>query len=150
MVLALAGIAAIPAFSLASGDGSSAAPGLTVTPSTGSPTVSLTFVFRAPDRSGSSAGTRIGYGLSVTGPAGTGSEAGCVAAREVPVPDATKGSEVSVTVDPTDSGGAWCQGTFTARVSEFATPVCALGALCPQLVRLIGIVGSTRFRIVAP
>jgi len=146
VVLVLAGVAAIPAFSLAGGDGGSGAPGLMVTPSTGSPTASLTFVFKVPDRSGPSGSIRIGYGLSVTGPAGTG----CVSVREVQLPDAAKGSDVSVTVDSAHLAGAWCQGKFTGRVSELATPVCKVGTLCPQFVRLVGIVASTTFRITAP
>ena len=63
---------------------------------------------------------------------------------------ATAGREVSVTLDPARLGGLWCQGDYTARVLELQTPVCTPGEMCPQFIRVVGVVASGSFRVIAP
>ena len=156
IVLALAAIVAVPAFSLADRGGGSGSPGLTrgsqssgltVTPPTGGPSTPFAFRFRAPAASGAlSATTRLSYVLSVVGP----SRPGCLAARSSPVPDVvTEGSEVLVTLDPAKLGGSWCSGSFQAQVAELQTPVCPPATMCPQFVRLVGVVARAGFRVTA-
>jgi hypothetical protein len=41
----------------------------------------------------------------------------------------------------------WCPGVYTARVVEQQTPVCKPGLLCPQYIRLVGVVGRASFRV---
>ena len=148
-VLVVAAVAAI-SFALTSGSdvgiGSSSGPGLTVSPVIGDAATTFAFDFRAPDASGSNGGTRLGYTLGIVGPSGSG----CVGSRSAQVPDVSKGAEVSVTVGPTELGDPWCPGTYNARVSEFATPVCAPGTMCPQFIRVVGTVGRTSFRVRVP
>jgi len=144
IVLVTAVIVAVPAFSLADRDGGPEAPGLVVTPGTGSPSTPFVFRFRAPDASGVvSSATRLSYRVSVLG----SSRPGCLAARSSPVPNVTKGTEVSVTLDPAKLGGSWCAGNFQAQVAELQTPRCPAAAMCAQFVRLVGVVARTRFRV---
>jgi hypothetical protein len=154
--LILLGIAAVPAISLAgcgsaqpgpgakrSAGANPAEHGLSVTPSSGSPTTTFSLRFTALASSGAVGGSRIGYTLSLTGFGGTG----CIGARSVPTPAATKGEPVTITLDPAHLGGTWCTGTYTARVVEVETPVCTAGMMCPQFVRVIGTVASATFRV---
>jgi hypothetical protein len=148
-VLVVAGIAAVSAMSLASGDSSSnSAAGssghvLTVDPSSGSPGTAFTFSFTAPDTTGSSGKTDLTYDLAVSGPA----QAGCLTARSVAAPAATKGSPVTVTLDPAKLGGHWCAGTYSAKVTEIQRPVCLPGTMCPQYIRVVGTVATGSFRV---
>ncbi len=146
-VLVVAAIVAVAVFSLADGDGGSGSPGLVgliVTPGAGAPATVFAFRFRAPASSGAvGATTRVSYLLSVLGP----SRSGCLAARSSPVPDVAKDSDVSIALDPAKLGGSWCLGSFQAQVSELQKPVCPPGTMCPQFVRLIGVVARTRFRV---
>ncbi len=143
-MLVVAAIVAVAVFSLADGDGGSGSPGLVVTPGAGAPATVFAFRFRAPASSGAvGATTRVSYLLSVLGP----SRSGCLAARSSPVPDVAKDSDVSIALDPAKLGGSWCPGGFQAQVSELQTPVCPLGTMCPQFVRLVGVVARTRFRV---
>lgn len=118
---------------------------LVVTPRSGGPATSFTFTFKAPDSSGVMGKTRLGYTLSVIGPA----RAGCVAARSSSVPSVAKGATVSLGLVPARLGGRWCPGTFRAQVTEVQTPVCAPGTMCPQYIRVVGVVARTTFRVSA-
>ena len=98
----------------------------------------FTVRFTAPDTTGTSGKTDLAYDLALSGP----TQAGCLAARSVAVPAATKGSPVTVTLDPAKLGGQWCAGTYTAKVTEIQRPVCLPGAMCPQYIRVVATVGS--------
>lgn len=152
------GIAVVLAISLAScgqssssaspGGSSNPAPqptdhGLTVTPSTGGPRTTFSLRFIAPASSQRMAHSKIGFTLGLAGPPGIG----CIGSRSVELPAAIKGDPVPITLDPARLGGAWCVGTFKARVLELGTPVCGAGTMCPQFVRVIGTVGKTTFRV---
>jgi hypothetical protein len=155
-------VAAVPVISLAGCGGSasnhpsasesttsarssgSASSGLTVSPRTGGQMTTFTLSLTAPTSSRNLAHVRIGYTLSVTGPAGQG---GCIAARSVGVPSASKGTPVSIALNPARLGDNWCVGTYTARAVEIESPICAPGTMCPAFIRVVGAVGEATFRV---
>jgi hypothetical protein len=118
--------------------------GLTVDPRTGNPLTTFTLRFIAPAATRRIGHSRFGYVLSLTSVGGPG----CLAARSIAVAAARRGELIPVTLDPRRLGGIWCLGSYTARVVEVETPVCAPGNMCPQFVRVVGTVGSTTFRVV--
>jgi hypothetical protein len=118
---------------------------LTVMPLQGKRATSFTFTFTPPGTAGRQGQTNLAYQLGVRGPA----QAGCLTARAAPIPQATAGRQVSVTLDPARLGGLWCQGDYVARVSELQTPVCTPGEMCPQFIR-VAIVATGSFRVTGP
>jgi hypothetical protein len=120
-------------------------PALTVTPGTGAPTTVFELRFTAPASTGTSDGSRRGFQLGVSGP----QRPGCVAASSEALPSATRGASVEVGLDPAKLGGRWCPGTYSVRVDEVQAPVCSPGMMCPQLVRVVAVVGRVQFRVVA-
>jgi hypothetical protein len=88
----------------------------------------------------------LGYTLGVLGP----SQPGCLAARSAAAPAASAGREVSLTLAPAKLGGLWCQGDYTAKVTEVQTPVCTPDQMCPQFIRVVGTVARGSFRVLAP
>lgn len=87
----------------------------------------------------------VSYTLSVSGPV----RSGCVGVHGMLVPGAGDGGPVSVAVGPSQLGGRWCTGDYTARVEELLRPVCPPGAMCPDFIRLVAVFGPARFRITA-
>jgi hypothetical protein len=67
----------------------------------------------------------------------------------VAVPVTGPGGSVDIPLDPAKLGGRWCPGTFAVRVDEVQRPACSPGMMCPQFIRVIGIVGRTSFRVIA-
>jgi hypothetical protein len=120
-------------------------PALSVTPDTGAPTTVFELRFTAPASTGTSGGSRRGFQLGVSGPR----RPGCVGASSEALPSATRGASVDVGLDPAKLGGRWCPGTYFVRVDEFQAPACSPGMMCPQFVRVVGIVGRAQFRVVA-
>lgn len=116
---------------------------LNVTPATGDPNSVLTFSFRAPMASGRQHGLELSYGLSVTGPRGSG----CIATHGVTIPPVRQGQAVSIPLGPAQLGGRWCVGTYSASVTGVARPVCEPGEMCPQFIRLVAVAGPASFRI---
>jgi len=116
---------------------------LSATPSAGSPTTTFSLRFTAPAASGRVGGSRLGYTLSLTGPGAVE----CIGARSLPVPATTRNAPTQIELAPGRLGGRWCAGTYTTRVVELETPVCAPGTMCPQFVRLVGTVATARFRV---
>ena len=120
-----------------------AAPGpLTASPATGGPTSNVTFTFRPRSLAYSGHQIAVTYGLSIHGPV----RSGCVGEHAVGVP-VTRLAPESVTVGPSQLGGRWCTGTYTARVEAVARPVCAPGTMCPQFVRIVASFGPATFKI---
>ena len=117
---------------------------LNVNPATGDPSSVLTFSFRAPMASGRQHGMEVSYGLNVTGPRGSG----CIATHGMAIPPVRQGQAVSIPLGPTQLGGRWCVGAYSARVTGLARPVCQAGEMCPQFVRLVAVAGPASFRIV--
>lgn len=99
--------------------------------------------FTAPATAGAKGSTRLGYQLSLAGP----SEPGCPVSRALPSPEPRKDQAVAIRLVPDRLGGSWCSGVYTARVSEVQTPVCKPGSVCPQYIRMVGIVGHVSFRV---
>ncbi len=143
VAVAAAVIAAL--FIILPSGGGSPRPGLTVSPARGDPRTTFTFTFRAP-ASGSSARTRLGYTLGLSGPLASG----CRSAHSSPVAPARRGVDVTARVGPVQLGGSWCPGAYEATVTEFAIAACPTGAMCPQFIRIVGIVARAGFVVGGP
>jgi hypothetical protein len=148
-VLVAAGIATVSAISLANGDSGSGpsagsgSRGLTISPSSGGPATAFSLSFTAPDSTGRSGNTSLAYDVAAAGPSG----AGCLPTASAGAPPATKGGQVSVTLDPARLGGQWCPGTYTVKVTEIQRPVCLPGTMCPQYIRVVANVATGTFRV---
>jgi hypothetical protein len=140
-----AGIAAtVVAAALVAGCGSSSASkGLTVSPKHPGPSSTVTFSFTAPTRGGVVGKVIDSFSLSVTGPAG----AACKGSAEAQGPSVAKGAVERIPLGPSQLGTKWCVGPYTARVFEIQRPYCKPGVVCPQYVRVAGIVAKTSFSI---
>jgi hypothetical protein len=137
-------VATIAAAALVAGcGGSSAKQGLTLSPQHPRPSSTVTFSFTAPTRAGIVGKVIDSYSLSVTGPAG----ANCKGSAEQAGSPVAKGATERISLGPTQLGANWCVGPYTARVFEIQRPYCKPGVLCPQYVRVAGIVAKTSFSI---
>jgi hypothetical protein len=116
---------------------------LSVSPLVGSPTTTFELRFVAPASTRSAGGQRLGYDIGLAGPAGNG----CLASRSVGVSAATAGVAIPISLDPAKLGGRWCVGTYTLRVSEIQAPDCSAMTVCPQFVRVVGVVARASFRV---
>ena len=129
------------------GSGTAAPPGgsgaLAVTPAVGSPRSVIHFEVTLPYRTGPQGSLEIANALSVVGP----QRPGCVGAHQEALPSLPTGQMAGVTVGPSQLGGPWCPGAYTARVEVVARPKCGPGQMCPQFVRLLAVLGPVRFRI---
>ena len=117
--------------------------GLTVSPQHPHPSSNVTFSFTSPTRAGIVGKVIDSYSLSVTGPAGA-------TARARPNRRArrsAKGATERISLGPAQLGANWCVGPYTARVFEIQRPYCKPGVVCPQYVRVAGIVAKTSFSI---
>jgi hypothetical protein len=117
--------------------------GLTLSPAKPHPASSVTFSFVAPTPAGRVGKVIDSYSLSVTGPAG----AGCKGSQEVAGGPVAKGATEHIKIGPAQLGANWCVGPYTARVFEIQRPYCKPGAVCPQYVRVAGIVARTSFAV---
>ena len=115
---------------------------LSVSPTSGSPQSVIRFSFTSPGAT-ADAGTQVSQSLSVVGP----HRSGCVGMHDQAVPLAPSGQAVAVSVGPAQLGGAWCLGTYTARVELLARPKCGQGMMCPQFIRVVAVLGPATFRI---
>jgi hypothetical protein len=116
---------------------------LTAVPTDGHPTSTVRFTLVAPAASGRRGQGQLSYALSIAGPQGSG----CVAQHESAVDVRTAGQPVTVGVGPAQLGGRWCPGSYAARVTELARPVCGPAQVCPQFIRVVAVIGPVRFRI---
>ncbi len=138
-------VATVVAAMLVVGCGGSSATkkGLTVSPEHPHASSSITFSFTAPVRAGVVGKVVNSFSLSVTGPAG----ANCKGSDERAGSSAAKGATEQITLGPAQLGANWCVGPYTARVFEIQRPYCKPGVLCPQYVRVAGIVAKTAFSV---
>lgn len=147
-------VATIAAAALVAGCGGSSAtqsqprlPGhqhsLTVSPRHPHASSTITVSFTAPIRAGIVGKVINSFSLSVTGPAG----ANCKGSAEQAGSPVAKGATEQIALGPAQLGTNWCVGPYTARVFVIQRPYCKPGALCPQYVRVAGIVGTTSFSI---
>jgi hypothetical protein len=118
--------------------------GLTVSPTTATPTSQIRFGFTAPQTAGRHGHLELGYVLAVFGPR----RPGCVGVHSSVPPSAIAGRATSVELGPRELGGHWCTGSYAARVQEYARPACSAGQICPQYIRLVGTVAKSTFRVV--
>ncbi|MBV9818746.1 MAG: hypothetical protein JOZ07_10390 [Solirubrobacterales bacterium] len=116
---------------------------LAVAPATPRPTSTVRFDFVAPRSTGIGAGGDISYLLSIVGP----QRGGCVSAHSAGPPRALAGRRTTVALGPAQLGGPWCAGEWTARVFELERAACEQGQICPQYVRVVGIVARANFRV---
>ncbi len=123
--------------------GSSASKGLTLSPQHPHPSSNLRFSFTAPTRAGIVGKVIDSYSLSVTGPAG----ANCKGSAERAGSPVAKGATEQISLGPAQLGANWCVGPYTARVFEIQRPYCKPGVVCPQYVRVAGIVAKTSFSV---
>jgi hypothetical protein len=139
-------LALVAAVALIAGCGSSSSSGgggLTVSPAKPHATSKITFSFTAPTRAGIVGKVIDSYSLSVTGPAG----ANCKGSQEQAGSPIAKGATERIALGPAQLGANWCVGLYTARVFEIQRPYCKPGQLCPEYVRVAGIVARTSFTI---
>src|SRR5579863_2618322 len=102
-----------------------------VTPSGGGSATTFVVSFRAPVRTGVVGSVRL-RDLLTAAPVSGG--AGCIGQVSVPVPDAHRGAQVRIRLDPIALGGRWCTGTYHGKVVELQTAVCPRGTACPTYV----------------
>ena len=143
-LLAIAAIALVTA--LAGGCGGSSSTShrsLTVSPADPHPGSTITFGFVAPTRAGIHGKVIDSYSLSVTGPAGTR----CKGSQEVAGTPVAKGATEHINIGPAQLHANWCVGPYTARVFEIQRPYCKAGNVCPQYVRVAGVVARTSFTV---
>lgn len=125
------------------GSSSSSHKGLTISPTDPHPSSTITFGFVAPTRAGIDGKVIDSYSLSVTGPPG----ANCKGTQEVPGTPIAKGATEHIRIGPAQLHANWCVGSYTARVFEIQRPHCKPGTLCPQYVRVAGIVARGSFKV---
>jgi hypothetical protein len=136
-------VAALLAGCGGSSSSSSTSKSLTVSPAHPSPSSTITFGFVAPTRAGIVGKVIDSYSLSVTGPAG----ANCKGSKEAAGTPIAKGATEHIQIGPSQLGANWCVGSYTARVFEIQRPYCKPSQVCPQYVRVAGIVARTSFTV---
>lgn len=122
---------------------------ISVTPAAGGVRTVFAVRFRAPDKTGVEGSTRRFDLLSASAPAGAKS-GGCLAAIDVSIPPASKGSRVLVRLDARSRASRWCVGTYRGQIEELEGPVCRHGTACPAFVALLGTVGRFAFVVRGP
>jgi hypothetical protein len=103
----------------------------------------LTFSFVSPVATGTAGDTETVASLSVSGTI----RSGCVGAHAIGLAPLHVGERVAARLGPAQLSGSWCAGAYVARVTELARAACAAGQMCPQFIRLVGLIGEVRFVI---
>jgi hypothetical protein len=119
--------------SLASVGAGSVGVAVRVEPAVGGSRTTFLVSFAAPVRTGVVGSKRLRDELSVVTTSAAG---GCLAQASALVPDARRGQQMRVHLDPERLGGRWCAGVFRGRLLELQTAVCPPGTLCPTYVRI--------------
>jgi len=129
------------------GSGTAGAPGsvtgLSVSPQVGSPTSVMHFAITPPASASAASGEEISNALSVMGP----QKAGCVGVHQQALSVLPQSGATTVSLGPSQLGGQWCPGTYTARVEVLERPKCGQGQMCPQFIRVLATIGPVSFRI---
>ena len=142
VLIALVGIAAIPAVSDAIQPFGQPTLKVTVKPRSGSPATHFVISFKSAE---------------TTGPVGSGNslyrvtasirhQGNCQATTSVVAPPSHVGAAVHVTLAP-GHARAWCAGTFRGEVWNLRVEPCPAGKACPAIVPLPRIVGTFSFRV---
>jgi hypothetical protein len=139
-LIAVAGIAAIPAVSDAAQPARAPMLNITVRPRAGSPTTQFAVSFRATQASEGMVRNTYRITAAVQGHPGCQSSAVATAAPT------RAGSTVRVALAASRPAG-WCAGTFRGQVWDVITIVCQPGRACPDIVPAPRIVGTFSFRV---
>jgi hypothetical protein len=139
-LIALSGIAAMPAASGAAAPGHAATFSVSVTPRTGSGRTHFVVSFRAA----LSTAPALHNIYRVT--AGVPGHAGCQAGVAAQAPPSKVGSTVRVVLSPSRSAH-WCTGTFRGQVWDVITEPCPVGKACPAIITPPLMVGKFSFRV---
>jgi hypothetical protein len=139
-LIAMLGIAAIPAVSAAAEPGHASTLKVAVKPAAGSPRTHFAVSFRAALTTWRAFHNVYRITAAVPGPGGCQSDA--VAA----VPPTKAGSTVRVVLSPSRATG-WCAGTFRGQVWDVIGESCPVGKVCPALPPAPQMVGRFTFRV---
>ena len=139
-LLALSGMAAIPAISDAGEFAHAAQVRVTVKPRSGSARTHFAVSFRAAVHTGRSSRHLYRVNASRSG------QSGCQSAVTVVAPPANAGATERVVLAP-GASKHWCVGTFRGRVWDVINEPCPTGEACPALVPRPLLVGRFTFRV---
>jgi hypothetical protein len=139
-LIAVAGIAAIPAVSDAAQPGHAASLNVAVKPSAGSSTTHFAISFRA----GQTTGRAVHNLYRAT--AAVGRHGSCQSSATAIVPATAAGSTARVVLSPSRPAG-WCAGTFGGEVWDVISEPCPVGRACPDIVPAPRMVGRFTFRV---
>jgi len=141
-LIAMLGIAAIPAVSDAAQPGHAAMLTVAVQPSAGSARTHFAVSFRAALTAGPA--RHVVYRIT----AGAGGHVGCQAGAAAQAPPTTAGSTVRVVLSPSRPAG-WCAGTYRGQVWEVFSEPCPIGEACPAVYPQPApqVVGKFSFRV---
>ena len=139
-LIAMLGIAAIPAGSDAAEAGHASTLKVAVRPAAGSPRTHFAVSFRAALRTGPAVHNI--YRITASVPA----RPGCQSTAVTQVPPTKAGSTVRVVLSPSRAAG-WCAGTFGGQVWDVISEPCPVGKVCPALLPAPQMVGRFTFRV---
>ncbi len=139
-LIAVIGMAAVPALSDAVQLGGRATVRVSVKPGTGSGRTRFGVSFRA------AVSTVPGLHNVYRVTAGNGTRSGCQSDVAVMAPSTKAGSTVHVVLAPSSSK-RWCAGTFHGVVWDVLIERCPVGKACPAIEPLPAMVGKFTFRV---
>ncbi len=143
-MIAVLGIAAIPAASDAAEPIGAPTVHVSVKPASGPPVTHFRISFTAVQATGAVGGGNI-YRITASDPSAGGGK--CVASTSAVAPPTLTGATVHVTLAPA-AHKRWCAGTFRGQVWSVLLPPCPLGQACPAILPLPRMVGRFTFRVV--
>ncbi len=138
-LIALSGMAAVPAASDAMAPAHAAMLSVSVAPHAGSATTHFTVHFRAAVTTGRSADNL--YRIT----ASSRTRSGCQSDAAVMPAPTEAGAAVHGVLKPGEPGG-WCAGTFHGQVWDVSEP-CPIGEACPAIAPAPRLVGRFTFRV---
>jgi hypothetical protein len=142
VLIAVCGIAGLPALSDAAQPSGTPAVHVSVRPAAGPATTHFAVSFRAAETTGRVGSTLRYYRVS----ASVRGRSGCQSSVTAQAPAAKEGSNVRVVLSPNGSG-AWCAGTFQGALWEGLTVVCGPVQACPDFEVAPRMVGKFTFRV---
>lgn len=139
-LIALFGLAVIPAASVAAQPGQGGPLKVTVKPGSGSARTHFAISFKASITTG-----RTGHALYRITASDPG-HAGCQSGVSAQVPPTVAGRTARVVLSPAQPRG-WCAGTFRGRVWLVLSEPCQAGKACPAILPVPEMVGKFTFRV---
>ena len=141
-MIALCGIAVIPATSGAAQPIGPTSLHVSVSPASGSSRTHFRVSFKAAQTTGVVGDGRDLYRIT----AGGSAHGKCLPSASVVAPPTPAGAIVRVTLAPT-AHKRWCAGTFRGQVGNVLIPSCPTGKACPAIEPLPQMVGRFTFRV---